>query len=75
MGKFTAAPVAWSDEMESSKDDDCNNMYPVHSPRREALEMWKQRKGHNATYNNLIAVFESAGYGKYADTVRSLYGE
>ena len=34
---------------------------------------WKQTKGHHATYNNLIRVFEVAGYRDYADTVRNIF--
>ena len=36
------------------------------------MEKWKQKLGSNATYNNLIGVFERAGYKSYADTVRDL---
>ena len=39
--------------------------------RREALEMWKQARGSEATYLNLIGVFERAGYQEYAETVQS----
>ena len=42
--------------------------------RRAALEMWKQKLGSNATYNNLIKVFESAGHKDYADLVRRIAG-
>ena len=31
---------------------------------------WKQRKGPDATYNNLIRVFEEAGYRECAEVVR-----
>ena len=34
---------------------------------------WKRTKGHHATYNNLIRVFEVAGYRDYADTVRNIF--
>ena len=34
---------------------------------------WKQNKGHHATCNNLIRVFEVAGYRDYADTVRNIF--
>ena len=34
---------------------------------------WKQTKGHHATYNNLIRVFEVAGYRDYADTVCNIF--
>ena len=40
--------------------------------RREALETWKQTKGENATYRNLIDVFTEAGYRQYANTVRKI---
>ena len=40
--------------------------------RRAALEKWKQKLGSNATYNNLIDVFERAGYQDYADQIRKL---
>ena len=40
--------------------------------RRAALEKWKQKLGSSATYNNLIGVFERAGYQEYADAVRKL---
>ena len=36
--------------------------------------MWKQKLGSNATYNNLIKVFESAGHKDYADLVRRIAG-
>ena len=42
---------------------------------RAALETWKQRLGSSATYNNLIGVFERAGYQDYADTVRRVIKE
>ena len=35
--------------------------------------MWKQAHGPEATYINLIGVFEHAGYRDYADTVRKLF--
>ena len=34
---------------------------------------WKRTKGRHATYNNLIRVFEVAGYQDYADTVRNIF--
>ena len=34
---------------------------------------WKQSKGSGATYNNLIRVFEDAGYQECADAVRSIF--
>ena len=33
--------------------------------RRAALRKWKQRHGSSATYNNLIKVFEQAGYNDH----------
>ena len=42
--------------------------------RRAALETWKHKLGSNATYNNLIGVFETAGYQDCADTVRDIFG-
>ena len=47
------------------------NILPLYT-RRAALEKWKQNLGANATYNNLIGVFECAGYHRHADTVRKL---
>ena len=44
----------------------------LHLYRRAALIHWKQTKGHDATYNNLIRVFEVAGYRDYADAVRNI---
>ena len=41
--------------------------------RREALEMWKQAHGPEATYINLIGLFERAGYKDYADKVYKLF--
>ena len=43
-----------------------------HLYRREALEKWKQKFGSDATYNNLIKVFEQAGYKNYAEIVKDL---
>lgn len=43
--------------------------------RRAALEKWKESNGSDATYNNLIIVFERAGYRAYANTVKFLWGE
>lgn len=40
--------------------------------RKEALLLWKQKLGDNATYNNLISTFEHAGYQNYADFTRTL---
>lgn len=36
------------------------------------MEKWKQKLGSSATYNNLIDVFERAGYQDYVDAVRKL---
>ena len=35
--------------------------------------MWKQARGAEATYMNLIGVFERAGYKDYADKVYKLF--
>ena len=32
--------------------------------------MWKERKGDQATYNNLIGIFEGAGNQECADSIR-----
>ena len=40
--------------------------------RRIALEKWKQKNGANATYGNLCAVFERAGYKYLSDRVREI---
>ena len=40
--------------------------------RREALLMWKERNGPDATYNNLIRIFEGAGNRECADFIRKL---
>lgn len=40
--------------------------------RREALSLWKQKLGPNATYRALIRAFECAVYRQYADEVRKL---
>ena len=40
--------------------------------RRDALEKWKQLNGDNATYYNLIVVFERAGHQEYADKVKEI---
>ena len=40
--------------------------------RRTALELWKQKQGNNATYSNLIHLFEHAGYQVFADAVKKL---
>ena len=36
--------------------------------------MWKQRKGNNATYENLAAAFESAHCKGYAEHVKRVIG-
>ena len=36
------------------------------------MELWKQKQGNNATYNNLIHLFEHAGYQVFADAVKKL---
>ena len=38
------------------------------------MQKWKQKLGSSATYNNLIGVFERAGYQGYADVVRGVCG-
>ena len=45
----------------------CNFTY-----RREALYIWKQRLGCEATYQKLINIFEHAGYCNYAEIVKSI---
>ena len=35
--------------------------------------MWKQAHGSEATYINLIGVFERVGYKEYADMVYKLF--
>ena len=36
------------------------------------MEKWKQKFGHDATYDNLIKVFEQAGSKYYAEIVKGL---
>ena len=36
------------------------------------MEKWKQNLGPDATYDNLIKVFEQAGYKVYAEVVKDL---
>ena len=43
--------------------------------RRAALRKWKQRKGSEATYKNLIEVFKHAHCLQYANIVRNICGE
>ena len=40
--------------------------------RRAALHLWKQKLGSRATYQELINIFERAGYNSYADVVRNI---
>ena len=40
--------------------------------RRQALRKWKERAGSNATYSNLITVFENTGNRCYADEIKKL---
>ena len=42
----------------------------IHACRREALLMWKEKKGRQATYINLIRIFEGAGNQQCADFIR-----
>ena len=42
--------------------------------RREALEIWKQKLG-SPTYNDLIGVFERAGYDDYVGSVKEIFCE
>ena len=39
------------------------------------MQIWKQRRGSEATYCNLINVFERAGHQDYADTIRRLVSQ
>ena len=48
------------------------NLYPYFY-RRTALQMWKRKSGPEATYKNLIDLFEQAQYKDYAETVRSVF--
>ena len=50
-------------------------MLIVHLYRRMALMKWKQRKGDQATGENLARAFESIGYKQYADNVRRICKE
>ena len=43
--------------------------------RREALGTWRRQQGNTATYNNLISVFECAGYQAVADYINKLEPE
>ena len=38
------------------------------------LQKWKQKQGSNATYRNLISVFERAGYKGYVEEVYKVLG-
>ena len=40
--------------------------------RRAALDKWKEKLGSSATYDNLMGVFEQAGYQDYADTIKNI---
>ena len=40
--------------------------------RRRVLQLWKERLGSRATYNELIKAFNSADYKQYADHVKNL---
>ena len=42
--------------------------------RREALCKWKQKRGDEATYLNLITAFKKAGHHDYADFVHNIKG-
>ena len=48
-------------------------MYLCH--RREALSVWKNRRGSGATYRALIEVFHSAGRVDLANFVCELIGD
>ena len=50
----------------------CDEICIIPLFRRKALEMWKQKHGSAATYNNLIKVFEQAGFKGYAEFVKGL---
>lgn len=52
-----------------------SNSYQFPLYRRKALRIWKQTNGSDATYGNLIKVFERAGYHGYADTVKNICGK
>ena len=55
-----------------------HDLLPRCSPlsfRRAALELWKQKRGSDATYNNLIKVFETAGYKDLAEFVKRITGK
>jgi hypothetical protein len=44
--------------------------------RREALEQWKQKNGPNATYRNLVDVFnKAAGYQDYVKLIYKLFSD
>ena len=44
----------------------------MHALRRAALEKWKQKLGDEASYNELIAVFERAGRRAIAKEIREI---
>ena len=43
--------------------------------RREALYVWKQKLGSDATYQRLMNIFERAGFQNCAEIIRSLVCE
>ena len=47
----------------------------MHAYRREALYIWKQRLGSEATYQRLMNVFERADFQIFAEIVRSIICE
>jgi hypothetical protein len=49
-------------------------LYIYYSFRRMALQQWKQKKGSQATAQNLIRAFENVGYQAYADNVKTICG-
>ena len=44
----------------------------LYNNRSEALQIWKYTHGSDATYGNLIRVFERAGYKDLADFVKRI---
>ena len=42
--------------------------------RRAALLKWKIKLGKDATYSNLISIFEAAGYKTYAENIKRMVG-
>ena len=43
--------------------------------RREALQKWKQKLGHDATYGKLTSAFKEAGHKDYADKIYEIVGK